>query len=73
MKYTLLKNKVTGIRSIRINATGEKIIESENPIEYKRLRKLAVNNFKRADYDETMRSIGLTKVRGVVTGQIYWE
>ena len=73
MKYTLLKNKVTGIRSIRINATGEKIIESENPIEYKRLRKLAVNNFKRADYDETMRSIGLTKVRGAVTGQIYWE
>ena len=73
MKYTLLKNKFTGIRSIRINATGEKIVESENPIEYKRLRKLAVNNFKRADYDETMRSIGLTKVRGAVTGRIYWE
>lgn len=73
MKYTLLKNKVTEARSIRINTTGEKIIEQDNPIEYARLRKLAVKNVNNANRDDCLRSLGLTKVRGSVSGNIYWE
>jgi hypothetical protein len=73
MKYTLLKNKVTGERSIRINATGERIFESLNPDEYKTLRKKALTNKRRANRDDLMRSCGLTKVIGSVSGQIYWE
>lgn len=72
MKYTLLKNKITGERSIRITG-GEKVTEKDNPIEYARLRKLALKNRDRADRDDVMRSLGLTKVYGAVSGQTYWE
>lgn len=73
MKYTLLKNKETGARSVRINKTGEKIFEAENPVEYAKLRRKALNNLKRAVSEEDMRMCGLTKVRGAVSGHIYWE
>lgn len=73
MKYTLLKNKETGARSVRINKTGERIFESENPTEYAKLRRKALTNMKRAAFDEDMRMCGLTKVRGAVSGHIYWE
>ena len=72
MKYTLLKNKITGERSIRVTG-GEKIVEKDNPTEYARLRKLALKNRDRADRDDVMRSMGLTKVYGAVSGQTYWE
>jgi len=72
MKYTLLKNKVTGERSIRISGTDERVLESVNPVEYARLRKLAVGNIRRAQKDEVMRSLGLVKVKGGLGG-VYWE
>ena len=72
MKYTLLKNKVTGERSIRINGEGTIIKELENPVEYARLRKMALTNLHRANRDDAMRSIGLVKVRGALGG-VYWE
>ena len=72
MKYTLLKNKMTGERSIRITG-GERVTENDNPTEYARLRKLALKNRDRADRDDVMRSMGLTKVYGAVSGQTYWE
>lgn len=73
MKYSLLKNKATGIRSIRINKTGEKIAENDNPIEYARLRKLALKNLDKASINDAMKSLGLTKVIGPVSGKVYWE
>ena len=71
MKYTLLKNKVTGERSIHVSG-GERVHEKDNPQEYAKLRKLAVNNYKRADRDDAMRSLGLVKVTGALGGK-YWE
>ena len=67
MKYTLLKNKTTGARSIRINdishidICGEVVRESENPTRYAELRKLAISNRNRAERDQVMRDLGLVK------------
>ena len=75
MKYTLLINNKTGERSIWISKfrqVGERVFEKDNPVEYARLRKLAVNNHKRADRDDAMRSLGLVKVTGALGGK-YWE
>jgi hypothetical protein len=72
-KYTLLKNKVTGIRAVRVNPAGAMIAESDNPAEYARLRKMAIANLRRTERDDAMRSIGLKKVRGAVSGKTYWE
>ena len=60
MKYTLLKNKVSGERSIRI-VGGEIVKESENPVRYAELRKRALANKHRADRDDILRSCGLVK------------
>ena len=72
MKYTLLKNRATGERSIMVAGQAERVFEKDNPVEYARLRKLAVNNHKRADKDDAMRSLGLVKVTGALGGK-YWE
>ena len=72
MKYTLLKNKVTGERKCRNNDTGEIVLESAEPEKYAALRKKALANISRAERDDVMRSCGLTKVRGA-QGGIYWE
>ena len=71
-KYTLLKNKDGG-RAIRINKTGAIIEESENPEEYMRLRKRAQTNARQREQDGVLRDLGLTKVRGAVSGKTYWE
>ncbi len=71
MKYTLLKNKVTGEKSIYISGQG-KLLEKDNPAEYARLRKLALSNLYRAQKDDAMRSLGLVKVKGA-QGGTYWE
>ena len=73
MKYTLLKNKATGARSIRNNSTGHIIFENENSQEYMTLRKRAIANRNRIDKDDMMRSCGLIKVKGAVLGKTYWE
>ena len=72
-KYTLLKNKVTGERTVRNNKTGQVVKETENPVEYLALRKKALNNLKQAQRNEAMESLGLTKVYGAMTGKVYWE
>lgn len=73
MKYTLLLNKATQERSVRINNTGEVITEKNNPTEYLALRKKAVASAKARARDSLMEDMGLTKVRGEVSGKIYWE
>ena len=73
MKYTLLKNKETGARSVRINATGEVITELANPSEYLKLRKKAESAYKRRAKNDLMESFGLTRVKGAVSGKTYWE
>ena len=60
-KYSLMKNKVTGVRSIRINETGEMVRESEDPGRYNILRKRAKANTQRAVRDDVYRSCGLVK------------
>lgn len=72
-KYTLLRNKETGARRIRNNQTGAYVAEADQPEEYARLRKRALANLRSAGRDDAMRSLGLTKVRGPVSGKIYWE
>ena len=72
-KYTLLVNKETQERSIRINSTGERIFESQEPDRYRELRKRALRNAQSRARDDIMSSLGLTKVRGAVSGRTYWE
>lgn len=72
-KYTLLVNKETKARSIRINKTGEIIQESIDSSKYLELRKKALTNLKQAQRNEIMSSMGLTKVYGAVSGKVYWE
>ena len=71
MKYTLLKNKVTGERSIRI-VGGEVIRESEDPKRYADLRRKAVTNRNRISRNELMRDCGLVSYR-TDSGSIAWE
>jgi hypothetical protein len=73
MKYTLLQNKETKERSIRINSTGTIVTELDQPKEYKELRKKAIKAIERKQKDQFMKDCGLTKVRGAVSGKIYWE
>lgn len=73
MKYTLLVNKNTKERSVRINKTGEVVKESLEPDKYKELRKKALTNLRAGSRNELMESLGLTKVYGAVTGKVYWE
>jgi len=72
-KYTLLKNKETGERRVRINKTGEYISELTDPDKYNDLRKKALRNLGASQHDENMRSLGLAKVKGAVSGKTYWE
>ena len=73
MKYTLLKNKATGERSVRNNKTGEIVKESENQEQYSKLRKMALRNSGVSARDEAMRALGLSIVRGSVSGSKYYE
>ena len=72
-KYTLKINKVTNERSVVINKTGEVIVESIDPVKYNELRKKAINNLKSKQRNDVYESLGLTKVRGAVSGKVYWE
>jgi hypothetical protein len=50
MKYSLLINKARTIRAVRDNETGIIVKDDINPIEYAKLRKLAIiNRNKRAE------------------------
>ena len=73
MKYTLLKNKTTGIRSIRNNQTNAVVSEQDDPALYAKLRKLAVVSARRREERDIMESFGLTKCIGPVSGKVYWE
>lgn len=73
MKYTLLVNKTTQERSVRINKTGEIITESVNPTEYLALRKKALSNAKTRSRNEFMKDCGLVRVKGAISGRTYYE
>ena len=72
IKYSLMENKERG-RYVINHINHIRIYEADNPEEYKKLRKRAITNFRRALKDSTMRSLGLTKVRDSVSGKTYWE
>lgn len=71
MKYRLLKNKVSGERSVCVNATGQVITEKDNPVEYADLRKKALAALARAAKHDALTSLGLTRVRGNLGGTYY--
>jgi len=68
-KYTIKKDHII------INATGEKVYDSHP--DYTAIRKAALRLYakrlNRNMFDMAMRDLGLTKVRGAVSGRIYWE
>jgi hypothetical protein len=72
MKYLLLKNKLTGIRSVYNRETKEKVLETDNPELYKELRKKALLNANRNAKNEAMRSLGLVSYRNQ-SGTVCWE
>ena len=71
-KYTLLKNKVTGDRSVRINDTGEVVIEVCDRARYAELRKKALNSLNRQAKNDAYASVGMKRVKGSLGGT-YWE
>lgn len=71
-KYSLVTNKTTGEKGVRINKTMEVVKESVNPELYKNLRTRALNNLKQRAFNGAMSSVGLTRVRGALGG-VYWE
>lgn len=71
-KYILLKNKVTGERSIYNTKTKERVQEKDDPVLYASLRKKTLNNLHRQQKDQCLRDVGLTKVKGNCGG-VYWE
>lgn len=73
MKYQLLRKKSTNARFVRIVKTGEEIFESEQPERYAKLRKQILKNESKRMFEQAMKDIGLTKVRGAVSGKVYWE
>lgn len=72
MKYTLLKNRITGERKIINNLTKEIIKESENPGLYTELRKKAISARKRQERDQIFLDLGLVKGK-TSTGRTIWE
>ena len=72
MKYAMLKNRVTGERRIYNSETKVYTSENDNPVEYARLRKLAITNRNKAERDQVYRDCGLVRVTGSLGGK-YWE
>jgi hypothetical protein len=70
-KYCLMVERETGERYVRLTG-GRLVWEKDEPVEYARLRKLALANAKRRVRDDVMRDHGLVKVRGA-NGGAYWE
>jgi hypothetical protein len=60
-KYSLLINKVSQARSVRINSTGEVVAEAADPVRYADLRKRAITNRNAASRADAYRSCGLVK------------
>lgn len=73
LKYRLYTEKKTGRRLVLNSTDGTRIYEDENPTEYKKLRARAIKNLTASNKDQAMRDLGLTKVRGSVSGRTYWE
>jgi hypothetical protein len=63
MKYTLLKNRVTGARRIRNNETGEYTVENDNYKAYAQLRVRVLNLAKAAAKNQVLRELTGTSAR----------
>ncbi len=57
----------------RNNKTGERFYEDTDPVEFARIRQLWAATVRRNQMNDTYISLGLTKVRGAVSGKTYWE
>ena len=72
-KWTLKLVKITGARYALNNETGEKVTEADSPEQYAKIRKSVIAAVNRKQKDDLMTSLGLTKVKGAVSGKTYWE
>ena len=63
MKYTMLINKARTIRAVRDNETGIIVKDDINPIEYARLRKLAITNRNNRSKNAVLRELCGTSAR----------
>jgi len=52
---------------------GDEIAKWQGKIVCKDCHKREKANYRRKERNELMRSLGLTKVRGAVSGRVYWE
>ena len=71
MKYTLLKNRATGARSVRVSGSGELVREADQPERYAELRRRAIANARRADFRGMLADLGIHRVRGAMGGTYY--
>lgn len=71
-KYTLLKNKITGVKSVYNSETKEKVTEADNPSLYMSLRKKALANLRIAERNQCMKDLGLVSYRNQ-SGTVCWE
>ncbi len=60
MKYTLLKNRVTGERSV-VLTDGTRITEATEPARYAELRKRAIRNRHAMARNDVYRFVGVVK------------
>ena len=72
-KWSILRNKITGRRFASNNKTLERVYEDEHPEEFVKIQKLEAANLRRRQINDTYISLGLTRVRGSVSGKTYWE
>ena len=70
-KYILLKNKITGAKSIYNRQTQEKIQELDQTDLYNKLRKQILNNLYRKQKDQCARDLGLVKVKSSLGNTFY--
>ena len=73
MKWSILSHKETGRMCARNNTTLERVYEDTNREEFERIRKLWTATVRRNQINDAYISLGLTKVRGAVSGKTYWE
>jgi hypothetical protein len=73
MKWTLKINRLTGERSALDKETGERVTKKDSPEQYAKIRKNVKATLARKDKDDLMKSFGLVKCKGAVSGKTYWE
>ncbi|NTV60618.1 MAG: hypothetical protein HGA77_04845 [Chlorobiaceae bacterium] len=73
MKYMAFIVKNGQDRMVRNLITGEEVFQSKDPKRYEELHSKWKRNKRARDKEQVMKLLGLTKVRGAMSGKVYWE